>query len=383
MLSKLVPFSSDLPTHYTMTPAPRRFLYLSLLLLLPVVFYWSGNWLYTSRPIGTPVSSSPPSPEYTSISSVISSTPAPQPVPRSQNRTLVVARLAKEDVSWIHQELPELNTAIYVVDDFAAEHHVPRNKGHEAMAYLTYIIDYYNNLPDVSIFIHSDRITWHNNDLLDSDLVKMITRLNSDRVVHEGYFPLRCHTQPGCSDNLHLNRTDENSNKPEETVFKQVWSDLHPFDPLPATLSAPCCGQFAASRQSILAFPLSQYIAWRDWILDTDLSDGVSGRIWEYTWHYIFSGKADFCPEPHLCYCDGYGVCFESKAASDAWYSLDSRRKELEDEYKEWKETNKDDPQPNTYEQRIQNMKDELERLKIEAVARGDDPTSRKKALDS
>ncbi|MCJ1384001.1 hypothetical protein MMC17_007116 [Xylographa soralifera] len=356
-----------------MTIYSRRLLFLLPLVIISLIYYWPGNSLFRSGPAS--ISNSPET--ITPISS-----------PNSPSRTLVVARLKKEDVSWIQQNLPDIQTAIYVVDDPSAEYSVPRNKGHEAMAYLTYIIDHYESLPDVTIYIHSDRVTWHNNDLLDSDLVKMITRLNSDRVIREGYFPLRCHLQPGCSDNLHLNRTDPNSHKPEETVIRNVWRELHPVDPIPTTLSAPCCGQFAVSRQSILAFPLSQYLAWREWILETDLDDVVSGRIWEYTWHYIFSTKADFCPDPHHCYCDGYGVCFESKAASNAWFALDTARKEAEDEYREWKETpRKEDSdveeQNSIYEQNIHNMKEELNRLKEEAIARGDHPTNRRIALDS
>ncbi|MCJ1405333.1 hypothetical protein MMC11_008560 [Xylographa trunciseda] len=357
-------------------------------MIIPFIYYWPKDWYSRSRPasIQTPPSSTTPTsgPNPSTTTSEVALTPSRS----SASRTLVVARLDREDVSWIQQELPDLQTAIYVVDDPSAEYHVPRNKGHEAMAYLTYIIDHYESLPEVTIYIHSDRFTWHNNDLLDSDLVKMIERLNSDRVIREGYFPLRCHLQPGCSDNLHLNRTDENAHKPEETVIRKVWSELHQVDPLPATLSAPCCGQFAVSRDSIRAFPHSQYLAWREWILQTDLDDVVSGRIWEYTWHYIFSSKADFCPDPHRCYCDGYGVCFESKAALDAWFTLDTTRKDAEDEYREWKEMPREDDsdveeQNGIYEQDIHSMVTELDRLKEEAIARGDDPTNRRIALDS
>ena len=385
-LPAVAPSPLSLPSRNPRMPVPRRFLCLSLLLLIAILYFWSGDSLYhalsTSKTLFSSWTAPTHSPSPTVTSTTPSATPVPQPSPSDLSRTLVVARLQEEDVSWIQQGLPDLQTAIYVVDNPLAEHPVPQNKGHEAMVYLTYIIDHYDTLPDVSIFTHAERITWHNNDLLDSDLVKMIGRLNSARVVREGYFPLRCHIQPGCSDNLHLNRADENLHKPEETVIKQVWSELHPNNPLPATLSAPCCAQFAASRQAILTFPLSQYSAWRDWLLQTDLSDGVSGRIWEYTWHYIFSGRADFCPDPHQCYCDGYGVCFESKAASDAWFALDTSRKELEDEYREWQETNRNDVQARTYEDRIEDMKSELERLKVEAIARGDDSARRKEALE-
>lgn len=64
---------------------------------------------------------------------------------------------------------------------------VYRNKGHEVMAYLSYIIDHYNNLSDVNIFLHSHRYAWHNNDLLGGDAVQMVKRLSAERVQREGF----------------------------------------------------------------------------------------------------------------------------------------------------------------------------------------------------
>jgi len=357
-----------------MLPLYRRFYLLPLLLIVPVILYWPADWVFGSA--------------YT-IGIFRPAQTTPGPLSSHQSRTLVVARLKEANVDWIQRELPGLQTAIYVIDDPFAGYRVPRNKGHEAMAYLTYIIDHYDNLPEVAIFVHSDQITWHNNDLLDSDLVRMIRRLNSDRVVREKYVALRCHLQPGCSDNLHLNRTEDNVHKPEENVIRKIWAELHPFDPVPDTLSAPCCGQFAVSRKAMRAWPVAQYIQWRRWLLTTDLSDTVSGRIWEYTWHYVFGGKSDLCPDTHMCYCDGYGVCMESKAALDAWFELDQKRKDVEDEFRHFEEERKASElqkdrhltRDRNYQQEIDEMKSELERLKHEAIARGDDPVQRRKAL--
>jgi hypothetical protein len=198
---------------------------------------------------------------------------------------------------------------------------------------------------------------------------------------------LRCHTQPGCSpDSLHLNRTEPNPDKEEEALFKYCWDGLHPGKVIPDILSAPCYGQFAASRDAILAHSYDQYLKWQEWLLNTDLSDAVAGRIWEYTWHYIFSGKAEFCPDPHYCYCDGYRVCFESKEASDAWYILKDVKSKLNDEYDKWKEEQRAAGQPDTndtVQREIDGMISDLDRRKIEAIARGNDPVARKKALES
>ena len=374
-----------------MTPLYRQWRYFPALLMLPILFfYWPGDW----RPLSkqeydefddvTSTASFLPSTTFALLSSP--TTPSPESSPTPQTLTLVVARLQKEDVSWIKDELPDIQTAVYVVDDPTAELHVPQNKGHEAMVYLSYIIDHYDSLSDTTIFIHSDRITWHNNDFLDSDLVKMIQRLNPERVQREKYFNLRCHAQPGCSDNLHLNRVEPNGDKPEETVIKTVWSELHPTKPMPDTLSSPCCGQFAASKTAILSHPLSQYIKWREWLLHTELEDSVSGRIWEYTWHYILGGKADMCADTHICYCDGYGVCFESSASMQAWFDLDTVRKKAEEDYNKWDKLHKDASSNDEREllgTEIEQIRVTLDQQKQQALQRGLDPIARKNALES
>ena len=55
------------------------------------------------------------------------------------------------------------------------------------MVYLTYIIENYNNLSDVNIFMHSQKITWHNNAILNDDSAELISRLSGERVQREGY----------------------------------------------------------------------------------------------------------------------------------------------------------------------------------------------------
>lgn len=55
------------------------------------------------------------------------------------------------------------------------------------MVYLSYIIENYNNLADVNIFMHAHRMAWHNNELLDHDAVQVIARLSAERVQREGY----------------------------------------------------------------------------------------------------------------------------------------------------------------------------------------------------
>jgi hypothetical protein len=311
----------------------------------------------------------------------------------------VVPRLKKEDVSWIQKEVPDLQTAIYVVDDPKAPLHPPKNKGHEVMVYLTYIIDHYDDLPDIMLFMHSHRMAWHNEEPLDLDAVQLLRRLSSERVMREGFMNLRCNWGPGCPDWIHPSSTKEDPSKPEEQMTPRAWSELFPFEPLPEVLAQPCCAQFALSRDRVLSIPKSRYIYYRDWLLLTDLSDYISGRIWEYLWQVVFTGESVFCPLQSACYCDGYGVCFGGEEGWKAYHDLYYYIHGLSVELDAWKakaraieaaitEGRTEDleklevPQPGRdveLDQEIHEKIDLLYNTKLEALERGKSPEQRAK----
>jgi hypothetical protein len=113
-----------------------------------------------------------------------------KPVGQHYTKMLVIPRTKDEDVSWIGENFggnKYVQSSVYFVDDSSAELHVPRNKGHEAMAYFSYIIENYDNLSDVNIFMHAHRFAWHNNELLYYDAVQIVSRLSSERVQREGF----------------------------------------------------------------------------------------------------------------------------------------------------------------------------------------------------
>lgn len=253
---------------------------------------------------------------------------------------MVVPKIKKEDTSWIQQELPELETAIYVADDPSAALHPPRNKGHEVMIYLSYIIDHYDRLPDMVLFMHAHRWSYHNNDLQGADAVQMIKTLNENRVIREGYMNLRCHWDPGCPGHLHPLSAAPHPDEPHvyqlQSIVAAQWPKLFPEDPLPESLSQPCCAQFAVSRERIRATTLERYIFYRDWLLHTPLTDYYSGRIWEYLWQFIFTGQTVLCPVEHVCYCEGFGICFDGPDAYADWIALRDRRQQAARELDQW-----------------------------------------------
>lgn len=78
----------------------------------------------------------------------------------------VVSAVRATNTSWIGEHFPAVPAHVYVADDPKAPFTVLKNIGHESNVYLTYIIDHYDSLPDIVVFLHGRRYQWHNDDPL-------------------------------------------------------------------------------------------------------------------------------------------------------------------------------------------------------------------------
>ncbi|KAL3461563.1 hypothetical protein BJX64DRAFT_289176 [Aspergillus heterothallicus] len=258
--------------------------------------------------------------------------PYKQSVP---DKVIVMARLEEEPVKWVEEELPDWQRAIYTVNPSKTtisdnnRLKTPMNKGHESMAYLTYLIDHYDHLPSTIAFIHAHQsgflMAWHVDSPLH-DNVAALRSLQLDFVQRSGYVNLRCNWNPGCNlkhrHNKHINEEmwteifDGTSTPPLNSSEAHAAKHLgdyghlqHRFLQFPTQIATSCCAQFAVSRDQVLRRPREDYLKIRQWVIDTDLSDAASGRAMEFLWHVIFGKDSVYCPDEQLCYCQIYGQC--------------------------------------------------------------------------
>ena len=219
-------------------------------------------------------------------------------LPNSPTVALVVASQITDNTSWIEDLSPTWDKYIYVADDVDASFTVPRNKGREAMTYLTYIIDHYSTLPEITIFHHANRYQWHNDDP-ECDAQRLLTRLQLYHVLSQGYANLRCVWTIGCPpDGIFPYRArqpfapkavDGKGNTVDyNSIYKTVFEVLFPGVPVPEEIGAPCCAQFAVTKNVIRKREPEEYEWYRRWLLETDLTNDVSGRIMEHFWHSEF-----------------------------------------------------------------------------------------------
>lgn len=169
------------------------------------------------------------------------------------------------------------------------------NKGREALAYLQYIVEHYDDLPATLVFIHSHRdgwpAAWHT-DTMDYSNVESIRSLQIDFVQRNGYANLRCQETPGCPDEIRPNRSPPRPGKNLEKIYPDAWRALFRNNNVPEVVAAPCCSQFAVSRAQVHRRPLSDYQRYYNWVLTNDLPDDLTSRVMEYTWHIIFGQEA-------------------------------------------------------------------------------------------
>lgn len=96
---------------------------------------------------------------------------------------------------------------------------------------------------------------------------------------------------------------------PAQMAFPAAFSQLFPHDPAPSIVATPCCAQFAVTCSTIRSRPRADYLRYRAWLVNTELDDYTSGRIFEYSWHMIFGMPPVYCKAADTCYCKVFGLC--------------------------------------------------------------------------
>jgi hypothetical protein len=219
------------------------------------------------------------------------------------DRVVVMAKLPKDDTSWVHTDLQDWQSAIYSIDIETSHNQSTldplsnstirtlRKKGNEANAYLVYILQHYHNLPSTIAFLHPHKdgwpVAWHT-DAEDHSNVISLQTLNINFVQRNGYVNLRCLGDPGCPQEVMPFRDPPEEHRTTELAMADAWRNSFNNSDVPQILATPCCAQFAVSSRQVRERSLDEYKAYYKWLIDTPLNDYISGRIFEYLWHVLF-----------------------------------------------------------------------------------------------
>ncbi|EME46500.1 hypothetical protein DOTSEDRAFT_169139 [Dothistroma septosporum NZE10] len=235
-------------------------------------------------------------------------------------KTIVMGKLSSQDTDWVQEIMQDWDHAVYYVD-LAGNEHSPSglrtkiNKAKEATPYLTYIVEHYDNLPDVAVFLHAHRKGWPeawHNDAKDYDAVNMLHELQLDVVMERGYVNLRCLSTPGCPNEVQLNRNPPEDDRRAELAYPYVYGQFFNMTAEKvkeqiSVIATPCCAQFAVSRDQIHQRPRSEYARYLTLIEESSYDDETLGTVMEYMWHILFGRDAVYCEDTAQCWASVYG----------------------------------------------------------------------------
>ncbi|KAI9895035.1 MAG: hypothetical protein M1814_000259 [Vezdaea aestivalis] len=291
---------------------------------------------FAHRRYNAPLQISTSTPYADSSNAGHSEDPTPSEVAQNVNKEeLIIAAMKSSDMSWLDTHFPEKVANVYRVDDWFAELTVPKNKGREAMVFLTVFLgadtlstgtipyrklafssttSAINGITTIPITASFDVISPRFIKLTAPlDAVIMLQDLKLDYIKQVGYANLRCVWMWGCPNELEPGRyyrdRPNDVEHPTAMEFPDNFLQLFPNATMPEKVGIPCCSQFALSRDRIRERPRSDYVRYRRWLIDTDLIDATSGRIMEYSFHMMFGMPSEHCPDPRECYCKTYGYC--------------------------------------------------------------------------
>jgi Protein of unknown function (DUF3431). len=141
------------------------------------------------------------------------------------------------------------------------------------------------------LFLHSQRFQWHNDDPY-YDGVAMLRNFQVPYLQKKGYVNLRCTWTLGCPVEIYPFSDGHRDGPHAGEYFLNAFKELFPSSPVPEEIGASCCAQLGVNRTTVLSRPKADYEHFRNWLATTTLTDDLSGRIMEYSWHSKYLAHA-------------------------------------------------------------------------------------------
>jgi hypothetical protein len=185
-------------------------------------------------------------------------------------QAVVVIAHYNEDLSWVSKIKYEHIVYSKTLPDAANVRHQSVNKGNEASAYMQYIVDHFDTLPEYALFVHGHDTSWHH----DGSIVDIINGVE-------------------LSPYKSLNKYPTEKVDPRHPDVKGALRDFplaFEFPPDVNTLHYDSCAMFCVSRDSIRRRPREFYERYLEYLWTTSTPNFYNGRVGEYTYRWMFKG---------------------------------------------------------------------------------------------
>lgn len=199
------------------------------------------------------------------------------------SKTNIVISRYRKNVDFINKlncESENINIMIYDKVTPSNPLNIPVNKGNEASVYLKYIVDFYDDLPEFTFFMHDEEYAWHHTG---SIIDKYYEAKNSNKLYYN------------VNDKCLWDKCE--IIKPNIYKILLQWYDkfIEPYIPFARvpnnkdfTYGYRGSAQFLVHRDIISKLPKKFYQDLYDWIITTHLKNSLSGRYLEFTWHIFW-----------------------------------------------------------------------------------------------
>ena len=199
-------------------------------------------------------------------------------------RLLLCISHYEEGLHWVR----DIHTPFIIVSKTIQDRrimHVPVNRGNEVSSYLLYITQYYDFLPEYTLFVHGHERDWHQL----YNLYFIVNHLRLD----QGYHNIN---------NFLVDDRNISTNKYMQQLHS-LWAELFQDElgDFPRTgFKEKCCAQFVVHRDRIRLRSRHFYQRLYDFVIsdrqdDAEAVDGYHSSmsfVVEFIWHYIFGEPA-------------------------------------------------------------------------------------------
>ncbi|KAF7571350.1 DUF3431 domain-containing protein [Pyrenophora tritici-repentis] len=230
----------------------------------------------------------------------------PKPKPPVDDETqadhlIIKSRLENEDLSWMDR-LPRnwQRTVLTIDNDFAKLHEGAKrvDRGRVADVYLRWIIENYNKLPEVIVFLPPENQPRTSGQHIRSEIPKLRAR----SIQSSGFAPLKCPEVEMCEKLVHPFRSPpyeiRTLDEPMGNVWKQIFGDAKMGG---EDLAASPSAEFAVSKAQVQKRSVDEYLKAWTWLNRTPMDDDSAGLVLEYLWPFLFGRDALFCPDFKEC----------------------------------------------------------------------------------
>lgn len=201
--------------------------------------------------------------------------------------TVVVVSVYNKPIPWA-DTLRSIGFEVrpYTKEDPTSPYNVPKNIGNEGSAYLKYIIDNYETLPEYSILLHDHEFSYHQ----EGSIV--------DAIKHKiGTNELFWNFNIQADQEFYLCDASGRINFYNEFLKEYIGPEIYKFGEF--ILNRKLFAQFLLHKSLIQARPKEMYQRIYNWFMNTNVNKWSSGFILEVYWDLIFGQvkEIDYFPK--------------------------------------------------------------------------------------